>query len=132
MTELDEVLKRAGIRREDVVEQFVRSGGHGGQNVNKTSTCVYLKHIPSGTAVKCSQERSQAANRSRAWDLLVKKIEVGRRAHERTRLMLIEKLKRRSRRRPEYLKERILQGKRKNAEKKKLRSCKSWQCDIIT
>ena len=64
-----------GIQESDIVERFIRSSGHGGQNVNKVSTCVYLKHLPTGIEVKCQQERYQAANRFFARRLLVQKIE---------------------------------------------------------
>ena len=64
-----------GIDEKDIIERFVRSGGHGGQNVNKVSTCVYLKHIPSGIEVKCQKERSQALNRFIARRILADKIE---------------------------------------------------------
>ncbi len=52
-----------GIHEDDIVERFIHSRGHGGQNVNKVSTCVYLKHLPTGIEVKCQKERSQALNR---------------------------------------------------------------------
>lgn len=63
------------IREEDIEEKFVRSSGRGGQKVNKTSTCVYLKHIPTGTEVKCMKERSQSLNRFLARRELVERIE---------------------------------------------------------
>lgn len=63
---LYERMKALNIREEDIEETFIRSGGKGGQHVNKASTCVYLKHIPTGIEVKCHQERSQSLNRYRA------------------------------------------------------------------
>ena len=63
-------LRDLGLRKEDLVEKFIRSAGKGGQNVNKTSTCVYLKHLPTGIEVKCQQERSQVMNRVAALGLL--------------------------------------------------------------
>lgn len=64
-----------GIREKDIEEKFIRSSGHGGQNVNKTSTCVYLKHIPTGIEVKCMTDRSQSVNRFLGRRELVRRIE---------------------------------------------------------
>lgn len=64
-----------GILEEELVEKFVRSGGPGGQHLNKTSTCVYLKHTPTGIEVKCQESRSQPLNRLLARRLLADKIE---------------------------------------------------------
>lgn len=119
---LREDMKNLGIREEDIEESFVRSGGKGGQNVNKVSTCVYLKHIPTGVEVKCQEERSQALNRYRARVLLVKKIDQmikGRESEERKR---IEKIRRQKRKRSKRAKEKMLAEKRLVSEKKKLRA----------
>jgi len=64
-----------GIREKDLEEAFLRSGGPGGQNVNKVSTCVRLKHIPTGIMVRADKERSQGLNRFLARRVLVSKIE---------------------------------------------------------
>lgn len=64
-----------GLREEDIEEQFVRSSGKGGQHVNKTSTCVQLKHKPTGAEVKCMKDRSQSINRFLARRELLEKIE---------------------------------------------------------
>ncbi|OGP49492.1 MAG: hypothetical protein A2Y79_09310 [Deltaproteobacteria bacterium RBG_13_43_22] len=72
---LKEALSKWNIREEDVVERFIRSQGAGGQKVNKTSTAVYLKHLPTGLEVKMQKERSQALNRFLAWRLLAEKVE---------------------------------------------------------
>lgn len=72
---LQEILLRLNIREEDVTEQFIRSQGAGGQKVNKTSSAVYLKHLPTGISVKMQRERSQALNRFLAWRLLAEKVE---------------------------------------------------------
>lgn len=117
-----EKMKQLGIRREDIIENFIRSAGPGGQNINKTSTCVYLKHIPTGIEVKCQQERSQALNRYIARKILLKKIEnsiLGRLSEQRKR---IEKIRRQKRRRSRRAKLKILEGKRLNARKKSLRA----------
>lgn len=112
---------RFGIREKDIIENFTRSSGPGGQNVNKTSTCVYLKHIPTGIEIKCQRERSQALNRYIARKLLVKKIEtsiLGRQSRERQRF---EKIRRQKRRRSRRAKLKILEAKRLHSLKKRLR-----------
>jgi protein subunit release factor B len=71
---LRETMTALGILEKDIEEKFVRSSGHGGQNVNKTATCVYLRHVPSGTEVKCMETRSQSINRFLARRELVKRL----------------------------------------------------------
>jgi len=119
---LKEKMQRLGIREEDLREKFVRSGGRGGQNVNKVATCVYLKHIPSGIEVKCQQERYQGLNRFLARRILANKIEtikLGKLSQEKKHIAKIRKQKRR---RSKRAKEKILRLKRELAEKKKMRS----------
>jgi protein subunit release factor B len=72
---LQETLLKLNIRQEDVREHFIRSQGAGGQKVNKTSSAVYLKHLPTGFTVKVQKDRSQALNRFLAWRLLAEKVE---------------------------------------------------------
>jgi len=120
--QIKEKMEALNIREEDIEESFIRSSGKGGQHVNKTSTCVYLKHIPTGIEVKCQEERSQALNRYRARVLLVKKIDQmikGRESEERKR---IEKIRRQKRKRSKRAKEKMLAEKHIISEKKKLRS----------
>ena len=112
---------RLGLRERDIEEKFVRSQGPGGQNVNKTSTCVYLKHLPTGIEVKCQQERSQAQNRAVARGLLADRIERAIMSEAAQRRRLLEKARRQKRRRSRSQKERMLQGKKKRSEKKRLR-----------
>ena len=114
-------LRDLGLRKEDLVEKFIRSAGKGGQNVNKTSTCVYLKHLPTGIEVKCQQERSQAMNRMAALGLLAGKIAQAALRVKQARKQEREKDRRRKRPRPARLKERILETKKKVAEKKRMR-----------
>ncbi|MEE9238291.1 MAG: peptide chain release factor-like protein, partial [Thermodesulfobacteriota bacterium] len=80
-TEKEEALfkkmKELGVHEDDIDEKFIRSGGPGGQNVNKVATCVQLKHIPTGIIVKIQKDRSQGINRFLARRSLVSKIEEG-------------------------------------------------------
>ncbi|HNY78394.1 MAG: peptide chain release factor-like protein [Sedimentisphaerales bacterium] len=64
--ELEARMVALGLREEDFEEKFIRSSGPGGQKVNKTSSCVVLRHVPSGLEVKMQKERSQPLNRYRA------------------------------------------------------------------
>ena len=119
---LQDKMERLGIREEDLVEKFIRSGGAGGQNVNKVATCVYLKHIPTGVEVKIQRERSQAMNRFFARRRLAEKIEnitTGKASEERQRR---EKIRRQKRRRSRRAKEKVLREKKHQAKKKMLRS----------
>ena len=114
-------MQKLGIQERDIVEKFVRSGGKGGQNLNKTSTCVYLKHIPTGIEVKCQQERSQALNRFLARRILTTRIEqivLGKKSIEQQR---IEKIRRQKLKRSKRSKQKILQEKKHLSEKKQLR-----------
>ena len=119
---LKKKMDKLEVYEKDLQEKFIRSGGKGGQNVNKTSTCVYLKHIPTGIEVKCQRERSQALNRFFARRILVNKIEtikLGRQSEEKKK---IEKIKRQKRKRSKRAKEKMLTDKRKTAQKKKIRT----------
>jgi protein subunit release factor B len=118
---LRERMASFNIREEDIEESFVRSGGHGGQNVNKTSTCVYLKHVPTGTEVKLQKERSQVLNRYHARVLLVKKIEQQIRGRESEEQKKIEKIRRQKRKRSKRAKEKMLADKAVQSLKKKMR-----------
>jgi protein subunit release factor B len=118
---LAERMKELGIRQEDLIEKFVRSGGHGGQNVNKVATCVYLKHVPTGIEVKCQRERSQALNRFVARRLLADKIENLIKGKESAEQQRIEKIRRQKRKRSKRAKEKMLADKRYQSQKKKER-----------
>jgi len=112
---------RLGVSEEDLRETFVRSSGPGGQNVNKTATCVYLVHLPTGLSVKCQQDRSQNVNRLLARRLLLDRIErlkTGQISAEKAR---IEKIRRQKRRRSQRAQEKTLELKHRQSEKKKLR-----------
>ena len=123
---LYEKMTRLGIREQDIEEHFVRSQGKGGQNVNKTSTAVYLRHRPTGLEVKCQQERSQALNRFLARRILTGRVEslvLGRRSEEQR---LREKIRRQKRKRSKRAKEKMLQAKHLQSARKAQRS---WRPD---
>ena len=118
---LEAKMRRFSVWESDLEEHFIRSRGPGGQNVNKTSTGVYLKHIPTGIEVKVFNERSQVLNRYAARKILTNKIEtmiLGRESEERKR---IEKIRRQKRKRSKRAKEKMLRNKRLHSEKKEMR-----------
>jgi protein subunit release factor B len=114
-------LAALGVREEDLEETFVRSGGPGGQNVNKTSTCVLLRHRPTGTLVKCQATRQQASNRWLARELLLAKLEARARARAAAEQARREKLRRAKRPRSRAAKQRILADKAHRAHVKSVR-----------
>ena len=119
---LTERMLALGVLERDIDEQFVRSSGAGGQNVNKVSSCVVLLHRPSGIQVKCQQERSQGLNRFLARRILLDKIEAkltGSIAAEEQR---IEKIRRQKRKRSRRAKARMLDDKHHQSEKKQGRA----------
>jgi protein subunit release factor B len=107
-----------GVSEAEIEESFVRSGGHGGQNVNKTSTCVMLVHRPTGVAVKCQETRQQGLNRFIARRLLLDKIEEKQKGFVAAQRAEIEKIRRQKRKRPKRAKARMLADKSHRADKK--------------
>ncbi|MDD5773865.1 MAG: peptide chain release factor-like protein [bacterium] len=120
-------MEKLGIRETDLIEKFIRSGGKGGQNVNKTSTCVYLEHIPTGLSVKMQKERSQSLNRFFARRLLFEKIENQLFKEKSESRKKIEKIKRQKRKRSKRAKEKMLQDKKLHSVKKDLRKSVSFE-----
>jgi peptide chain release factor len=120
--QLIERMRRLGVRDEDLDESFVRSSGAGGQNVNKTSTCVVLVHRPTGTTVKCQEARSQGLNRFLARRLLLDRIEQKRSGALSAERQRIEKIRRQKRKRSRRAKEKMLANKRHQSVKKRERA----------
>jgi protein subunit release factor B len=110
-----------GVREADFEERFVRSGGHGGQNVNKTSTCVMLRHRPTGLQVKCQATRQQGLNRFLARRLLLDKIEATRTGFAAAQRAEIERIRRQKRKRSRRARARMLDDKARHSEKKAAR-----------
>jgi protein subunit release factor B len=114
-------MTRAGIKDEDLEESFTRSGGPGGQNVNKVETCVVLKHIPSGIVVRYQVTRSQGFNRFMARRLLVEELEARRLGAESARAQRIWRIRKQKAKRSKRAKDKILRDKHLHATKKELR-----------
>ncbi|MDP2600587.1 MAG: peptide chain release factor-like protein [Deltaproteobacteria bacterium] len=114
-------MEKYGVRESDLNEKFIRGSGAGGQKINKTSSCVQLIHLPTGTEVRCQVSRSQAMNRFFARRILVAKIaheiEGEKSAEEQRR----EKIRRQKRRRSKRAKEKMLANKKQVSQKKALR-----------
>ena len=111
-----------GIREAELVEKFVKGSGKGGQKINKTSSCVYLLHKPSGIEIKCQRERSQAMNRFFARRELCDRLEERIRGAQSARQQEAERIRRQKRRRSRRQKARMLDEKRKHGEKKAARA----------
>ncbi|MCU0531408.1 MAG: peptide chain release factor-like protein [Syntrophales bacterium] len=111
-----------GVAESDLRETFVRSSGPGGQKVNKTSSCVQLVHVPTGLSVKCQRERSQAVNRFLARRLLLDRIERLQKGVVEAERERAEKIRRQKRKRSKRAKEKMLEGKRRQSEKKGFRA----------
>ena len=73
---LNQRMEDLGIRKSDLQERFIKSSGRGGQKVNKSSSAVFIRHVPTGISVKCGRERSQDLNRFLALRRLVERLEV--------------------------------------------------------
>lgn len=118
----DNRIRDLRVREADLEEKFARSSGPGGQNVNKVSTAVTLRHIPSNISVTVQDSRSQAVNRKLARERLLDAIESVRDEQRLTAVATREKERRRRSPRPAALKRKILESKRRRGELKKQRT----------
>lgn len=122
-------LEKLAVREADLVEQFVRGSGKGGQKINKTSSCVLLQHTPSGIVIKCQKERSQAMNRYFARRELCDRLEEKDQTVKSRREQEREKIRRQKRTRSRRQKARMLADKSSQGEKKKARQNVSWHAE---
>lgn len=118
---LEQRMEALGIKESDLIEKFILGSGSGGQKINKTSSCVYLKHLPTGIEIKCQQDRSRDLNRYHARQDLCEKIEEQTLQEKSEKQQKIEKIRRQKRRRSRKAQEKVLASKKKRSEVKSLR-----------
>jgi len=114
-------LAALGIAESDLLEKFVRGSGAGGQKINKTSNCVFLKHLPTGVCIKCQIDRSREMNRFHARRELCEQLEAIRDGKAVAKTQAIEKLRRQKRPRSRNSKNRSVADKRILSQKKSMR-----------
>lgn len=123
--QLQKRMEGLSIKEDDLIEKFILGSGSGGQKINKTSSCVYLKHIPTGLEIKCQRERSRELNRYLARKELCDRIEEI--FHQKTskKIQEREKIRRQKKRRSRKSKEKMLADKKNLSTKKNLRKTPS-------
>ncbi len=121
LEELQQRMDTLEIKDDDLIEKFILGSGKGGQKINKTSSCVYLKHTPTGIEIKCQRERSREMNRFYARRDLCERLEEKLENKKSEKQQEFEKIRRQKRRRSRKSKEKMLAGKKQLSEKKSLR-----------
>lgn len=120
--EIKRLMHEIGLKEEDLIEKFILGSGRGGQNLQKTSSCVYLKHIPSGIEVKCQKDRSREVNRWLARRAICEKFQNEILLEKTKKIQEFEKIRRQKKTRSRKQKRKMIDDKRKLHEKKTLRS----------
>ncbi len=123
-------MERFGIREQDIIEKFIHGSGKGGQKINKSASCVYLRHVPTGIEVKCQSARSQLLNRFLARRILAEKIERKILGEQSEEVQRIEKIRRQKRMRSRKAKLRMLEAKKRRAKIKLLRAFRPNPDDV--
>jgi len=126
LEELHKQMELLEIKEEDLVEKFILGSGKGGQKINKTSSCVYIKHIPTGLEIKCQETRSRDQNRFLARRELCSRIEEIKKGIRSERQQKIEKIRRQKRRRTRRSQEKVLAEKKEHSTKKTQRQAPSY------
>jgi len=125
--QLQRFMDRLEVREDDLKEKFILGSGSGGQKINKTASCVYLKHGPSGIEIKCQRSRSRELNRYHARKELCEQLEERRLGAASKRQRAAEKIRRQKRRRSRRQKERMLEAKHRQSERKaRRRPVREW------
>jgi protein subunit release factor B len=121
-SQLARTMRDLGVTEGNLVEKFVLGSGPGGQKINKTASCVYLRHTPSGIEVKCQLSRSRALNRFLARRELCERLAAQIEGRKSRRRQEQEKIRRQKRRRSRRQKQRMLEGKKQRGDLKKQRA----------
>jgi protein subunit release factor B len=119
--EIEARMEKLGVKDADLVEKFILGSGKGGQKINKTASCVYLQHIPSGIEIKCQRDRSREMNRFFARRELCERLEYQLFKVKSEKQQLAEKIRRQKRRRSRRQQQKMLDDKHQHSEKKSLR-----------
>ncbi len=115
-------MQKLGMEEDTLLERFILGSGSGGQKINKTHSCVHLKHLPSRLEVRCQKTRSRSENRYHARSRLCDKLEEQILEKKSKKQQEIEKIRRQKRKRSKRSKEKMLKDKHKRSETKQMRS----------